>query len=341
MKVITFGEVLLRLSAPGYARLFQENSFCSSFCGGEVNVAVSAANYGMESCFVTTLPEGAVGDAVVHEIRAFGVDMSKCLREDGRLGLYYFEKGASQRPSKIIYDRKGSTFSKIKTGQIKWKELIEDGDWLHFTGINPALGSNVAEVCIEACRAAKQAGAVISCDLNYRAKLWSEDHARAVMKDIMPFVDVCIANEEDIEKILGLKIENTDVQKGELDVDAYSKVASEIADLFGCRYVAVSLRESLSADVNNWSGLLYSAGEKKSYLSEKYTINLVDRVGGGDSFSGGLIYALANHYDTQKAISFAAAASCLKQTMNGDFNRATKEEVWNLMAGNASGRVQR
>ena len=263
MKIVTFGEVLLRLSAPGYSRLFQENKFNATFCGGEVNVAVSVANYGADSYFITALPLNNIGKAVLNTVRSFGVDMSHCLWREGRLGLYYHENGASQRASQIIYDRKNSTFSQLKSGDISWEKILTKGDWLHFTGINPALGDNIVEVCIQACEVAKKVGAIVSCDLNYRAKLWSEVKAQNIMKDIMPFIDVCIANEEDIEKTLGIKKEKTNVEKGELDVDEYLEIASEVTQKYGCKYVAISLRKSINANINQWGGILYSQSDEK------------------------------------------------------------------------------
>lgn len=341
MKVMTFGELLIRLSAPGYTKLFQTENMQATFCGGEANVAVSLAMFGLDSEFVTTLPAGDIGQAANNALRYFGVNTQKIKYSSGRMGLYYLEKGASQRPSKIIYDRRYSVFSLSKKEDYDWNTIFEDVDWFHWTGITPALSGELPEICLQACKSAREKGITTSCDLNYRKNLWSSEQAEKTMKSLMPYVDVCIANEEDAEKVLGIKTDSNDIEGGNLNKDGYTYVAQKICDVYGCHCVAFTLRESYSASINGWSGMLYSSNEQKSYKSKKYDIQLVDRVGGGDSFSAGLIYALAVGKKYQQAIEFATAASCLKQTIEGDFNRTTVAEVENLLNTGGSGRVLR
>lgn len=338
MRVLTFGELLLRLSSQGYNKLFQRDSLDCTFCGGEANVAVSLANFGLESVFVTKLPNNDVGYAAVRSLNAFKVDTSKICYGEGRMGLYYLEKGASQRPSKIIYDRERSTISLASNNDFDWDILLKDVDWFHFTGINPALSQNMFKITVEACKAAKKNGVIVSCDLNYRKKLWSTKNAQKAMKVLLKYVDVCIGNEEDAQLALGIKIDN-DVENANLNLDGYKTIAETIQKEYGCKYIAFTLRESYSANKNGWSATLYHNG--KTYLSKKYDIQLVDRVGGGDSFSAGLIYGLITNMSDQKTIEFATAASCLKQTLEGDFNRCSTEEVFALMSGTGNGRVQR
>ncbi len=341
MRVLSFGEVLLRLAAPGYTRLFQKNSLDASFCGAEANVAVSLAQFGLESAFLTKLPDGPVGQAAVNAMRYFGVDTGRIIYGPGRMGLYYLEKGASQRPSRVIYDRAHSAIALARPEEFCWDALLDGVGWFHWTGINPALSENMAQICMDACRAARSRGVTVSCDLNYRESLWSSAMAQSVMAELMPYVDVCIANEEDGSKVLGIKPRHSDVETGKLDRAGYQAAAEEICQRFHCKYVAVTLRESYSASINGWSGMLYSASEGKSCFSRKYDIQLVDRVGGGDSFGAGLIYALATGMPAQRAVEFAAAASCLKQTIEGDFNRCSAAEVEALLASGGNGRVQR
>lgn len=341
MKVLTFGELMLRLSAPGYTRLFQHDSLDTLFCGSEANVAVSLAQFGVESKFVTKLPDSDVGTAAARSLAYFGVDTSGIKFGDGRMGIYYLEKGASQRPSKVIYDRAYSAVSLAKQDDFDWDGLFADVDWFHWSGITPALSSGVADITLEACKAAKARGVTVSCDLNYRKKLWDTGTAFRVMTGLMPYADVCVANEEDAEKVLGIKAEHSDVEHGSLKADDYYSVARQISDSYGCKYVGVTLRESHSASRNGWSGLLFSASEDRVFQSTKYEIDLVDRVGGGDSFTAGLIYSLLKGTENQDALEFAVAASCLKQTIEGDFNRALESEVLNLVGGKCSGRVQR
>jgi 2-dehydro-3-deoxygluconokinase len=341
MKVLSFGEILLRLAAPGYTKLFQKDSLDATFCGGEANVAVSLAIFGLDSVFITKLPNGTLGEAAVNSMRYFGVDTSKIVYGDGRLGLYYLEKGASQRPSKVIYDRAYSAIALAQRSDFDWDEIFEDVDWFHWTGINPALSDNVAEICFDAVKAAKAKGIIVSCDLNYRKNLWSKEKAKTVMTQQMPYVDVCIANEEDADKVLGIRPEDNDVESGKLNKAGYESVAREICSRFGCKYVAITLRESNSASMNGWSGILYSAEKDKEYFSRKYDIQIVDRVGGGDSFGAGLIYGLITGKQCQDAIEFAVAASCLKHTIEGDYNRTTVADVESLLNNGGSGRVQR
>lgn len=341
MKVVTFGEILLRLAPQGYLKLFQNNIFEASFCGAEANVAVSLANFGLDSTFITKLPDSDVGQAAINSLRYFGVDTSKIVRGGERLGLYYLEKGASQRSSKVLYDRAYSAIAKTKKKDFDWDMIFEGTDWFYFTGINPALSQNLADICIEACEKAKEKGIAISCDLNYRKKLWSTEQAGQIMSGLMSFVDVCIANEEDAENVFGIKAENTDVLSGKLNHDGYREVARELHDRFGCKYVAITLRTSISANDNKWAGMLYSAEENEYYFSKKYNIHIVDRVGSGDSFGAGLIYGLTQKMSSQECLEFAVAASCLKHSIEEDFNRVSVEEVKSLMVGDGSGRVKR
>ena len=341
MKILSFGEILLRLAAPGYTRLFQKDSLEATFCGGEANVAVSLAILGQDSEFLTVVPDNEVGRASINSLRYFGVDVSKVQYADGRMGLYYLEKGASQRPSKVIYDRKYSSIALVKKSDFNWSQILKDVNWFHWTGIIPALSDELPEICLKACRAAKDKGIIVSCDLNYRKTLWSTDKAQAVMKQLLPYVDVCIANEEDADKVLGIKAPDNDVESGILNKLSYEYVAKEICRQYGCKYVAITLRESYSASINGWSGMLYDAGEDQAYYSRKYDINLIDRVGGGDSFGAGIIYSLSNGMSSQEAIEFAIAASCLKQTIEGDYNRTSLEEINNLIKNGGNGRVQR
>lgn len=341
MKVLAFGELLLRLAAPGYTRLFQKDSFDATFCGGEANVAVSLANFGLDSEFLTKLPSNDVGKAAVNALRYFGVNTDKTVFGDGRMGIYYLEKGASQRPSKVIYDRKYSAISMADSSDFDWDSLFEGVDWFHWTGINPALSDSLAAICLEACKVARSKGITVSCDLNYRKNLWSSEKAREVMTELMPYVDVCVANEEDADKVLGITPPDNDVEAGKLNYSGYEYVAREICQKFGCKKAAFTLRESFSASRNGWSAMLYDAKEDSAYFSRNYDIQIVDRVGGGDSFTAGIIYSLISQKDNQEAIEFAAAASCLKHTIEGDFNRVTVEDVENLLKSGGNGRVLR
>ena len=339
MKVITFGELMLRLAPEGYYRFVQADKFGATYGGGEANVAVSLANYGADAAFVSKLPANEIGQSAVNSLRRYGVDTSGIARGGDRIGIYYLEKGASQRPSKVIYDRAGSAFALSGKEDYDWDRLLDGATWFHFTGITPALGDNLAEVLLDVLPTMKKRGITVSCDLNYRKKLWTRDKAREVMTKLMPYVDVCISNEEDAFDVFGIKAGGTDVTKGSLDKEGYKSVAKQLADKFGFRYVAITLRTSLSANDNKWAGMLYDG--KDYCLSKEYTMHIVDRVGGGDSFGGGLIYALGTGYDSRAAIEFAVAASCLKHSVEGDYNMVSVAEVTALAGGDASGRVQR
>ncbi|MCU6748495.1 MULTISPECIES: sugar kinase [Lachnospiraceae] len=338
-KVITFGEIMLRLAPEGYYRFVQADTFGATYGGGEANVAVSLANYGFDAKFVTKLPKHEIGQAAVNSLRKYGVDTSYIARGGDRVGIYFLEKGASQRPSKVIYDRANSSIATASASDFNWKEIFDGAEWFHFTGITPALNDDVAAICLEACKAAKEAGVTVSCDLNYRNKLWSKEKAGQVMGELCQYVDVCIANEEDAADVFGIKAADTDVTKGEVNHEGYKDVAKQLADRFGFSKVAITLRESVSANDNNWSAMLYDG--KDYYFSKKYKMHIVDRVGGGDSFGGGLICASLNGYDSQATIEFAVAASCLKHSIEGDFNMVSMDEVLKLAGGDGSGRVQR
>lgn len=339
MKVITFGEIMLRLAPEGYYRFVQAEKFGATFGGGEANVSVSLANYGIDTAFVTKLPNHELGQAAVNSLRKYGVNTDFIVRGGPRVGIYYLEKGASQRPSKVIYDRAGSSIALATKDDFDWDKIFKDVSWFHFTGITPALGDNVAEICLEACKKAHEKGITVSCDLNYRKKLWTKEKANQVMEKLCQYVDVCISNEEDAYDVFGIKSESTDVTSGKLNKNGYVEVAKKLTDKFGFKKVAITLRTSISASENNWSGMLYEDG--KSYFSKEYNMKIVDRVGGGDSFGGGLIYACINNYLPQDIIEFAVAASCLKHSIEGDFNMVSVSEVQTLANGDASGRVQR
>ena len=338
-KVVTFGEIMLRLAPNGYYRFFQDDQLQATFGGGEANVSVSLANYGLDSVYVTKLPAHAIGQAAVNSLRYFGVDTSFIARGGDRVGIYFLEKGASQRGSVCIYDRAHSAIQEASASDFDWDKIFEGADWFHFTGITPALGQNLVDICIEACKAAHAHGVKISCDLNYRGKLWTRDEARAAMTRLCEYVDVCISNEEDAKDVFGIEAEDTDVTGGKLNTEGYKSVARQLADRFNFEKVAITLRTSISANDNDWQGMLYDGQDY--CFSKQYHLRIVDRVGGGDSFGGGLIYALVNNYSTQDAIEFAVAASALKHSIEGDFNRVTVAEVQKLAGGDASGRVQR
>lgn len=338
-KFISFGEIMLRLNPEGYQRFVQADRFEVSYAGGECNVAVSLANYGVDSAFVTKVPDHEIGQSAINALRRYGVDTKYMLRGGERLGVYYCEKGASQRASKVIYDRKNSAITQAQPGDFDWDRIFDGEDWFHWTGITPALGGRLPEICLEACKAAKAKGLTVSCDLNFRKKLWSSSRANEVMSTLMPYVDVCISNEEDAKDVFGIAAENTDIDAGKLDHQGYISVAEQLCRRFGFKKVAITLRGSLSANDNDWAAMLYENGE--AVFSPTYRIHIVDRVGGGDSFGGGLIYALLSGKNNQAAINFAVAASCLKHSIEHDFNLVSAAEVEALAAGNASGRVQR
>ena len=330
---------MMRLNPEGYLRFVQAEKFEASYAGGEANVAVSLANYGIDAAYVSKVPAHEIGQCAVNALRRYGVDTSLMIRGGLRLGLYYVEKGASQRPSKVIYDRADSAISLSKPEEYDWDAIFEGADWFHWTGITPALGGELPRICLEACQAAKKRGVKISCDLNYRKKLWTTEEAGKVMGELMPYVDVCIANEEDAKDVFGIEAEDTDIDAGKLNHEGYISVARQICDRFGCEKVAITLRGSISANDNDWAAMLYTDGQ--AYFSPTYRVHIVDRVGGGDSFGGGLIYSLLNEKTPQECINFAVAASCLKHTIEHDFNLVSVQEVESLAKGNASGRVQR
>ena len=338
-KVVTFGELMLRLAPEGYLRFVQSDKYEATFGGAEANVAVSLANYGLHACFVSKLPTHEIGQSAVNSLRKFGVDTSLVTRGGERVGIYYCEKGASQRPSKVIYDRAYSSIAMAKPEDFDWDKIFDGVEWFHFTGITPALSDGVAEICLEALKIAKQKGITVSCDLNFRKKLWSKQKAGEVMGKLCHYIDYCIANEEDAKDVFGIEAENTDIYGGKLNREGYISVAKQLTERFNFKGVAITLRESKSANDNDWSGMLYTGGE--AYFSKKYSMHIVDRVGGGDSFGGGLIYSLVNGFAPQQAIEFAVAASCLKHSIEGDYNMVSVSEVLNLAGGDASGRVQR
>ena len=338
-KVITFGEIMMRLNPEGYRRFVQADRFEASYAGGEANVAVGLAQFGMDAAFVSKVPAHEIGQCAVNELRRFGVDTSLILRGGDRLGLYYVEKGASQRASKVIYDRADSAIAKAAVSEFDWDAIFENAAWFHWTGITPALGGELPEICLEACKAAKAHGVTISCDLNFRKKLWTSAQANAVMSKLMPYVDVCIANEEDAKDVFGIAASGTDIAAGKLSREGYRSVAEQLCARFGFKAVAITLRGSISASDNDWAAMLYTGGE--AYFSPTYHIRIVDRVGGGDSFGARLIYAMLNGKAPQDTVNFAVAASCLKHSIEHDFDLVSVSEVEALAAGNASGRVQR
>ena len=342
-KIITFGEIMLRLKSPAYERFFQSPSLEATFGGGEANVSVSLANYGLDTAFVTVLPKNDVAEACIRELRGFGVYTSKIVRGGNRVGIYFLETGAVQRPSKVIYDRAGSSICEAKPGDIDWDKTLEGATWFHFTGITPAISQGAADLSLEAVKAAQARGIHVSCDLNYRKNLWKYGkRADEVMTELVKYVDTVIANEEDFQKALCLKAESqADVEEGELNVENYKAIASLAMETYpNIKRVAITLRESKSANHNDWRACLYNG--KDFFLSRKYAItDIVDRVGGGDSFGGGLIYGLNTYEDEKTALEYAVAASCLKHTIIGDYNRVTVAEVESLMKGSGNGRVQR
>ena len=339
MKIVTFGEIMLRLSPEGYTRLFQSDRLEATFGGGEANVAVSLANFDMDSVYVTKLPDNPIGQACLNNLRSFGVDTSEIVRGGDRLGIYYMEKGASLRSSLCIYDRKHSAIAEAQPSDFDWDAIFEGADWFHFTGITPALGGHLVDICLDACKAAKARGVKVSCDLNYRGKLWTRTEAREAMTELCRYVDVCISNEEDAKDVFGIESKGSDIGGGRLNKDGYISVAAQLTEMFGFEKVAITLRTSHSAFDNDWAGMLYDGGE--AYFSREYNLHIVDRVGGGDSFGAGLIYALLNGYDGQSAIEFAVAASALKHTIEGDFNRVSVKEIRKIAGGSMSGRIER
>lgn len=341
MKVVSFGEIMLRLSPDGYYKLFQKPELNTSFCGAEANVAVALSNFGDEAEFVTALPDNDIGRAACRELMRYGVKTDNIVYTGDRLGIFFAEKGASQRPSKVIYDRKNSAIALADSSSFDWEKIFDGADWFHITGITPALSDSLAKISVDAVKAAKKAGLTVSCDINYRSKLWSAEKARPVMTEIMKYVDVCIGNEEDAEIVFGIKAGTTDVTKGQLDTDGYKKSLQTVAETFGCKIVAYSQRKSYSASDNGWSGIIYDDEKKQVYTSAQYDIRITDRIGGGDAFASGLIYALHNNISPGNAIETAAAAGCLDQTLEGDFCLFGINDVFDLAGGNSSGRVKR
>ena len=339
MRVVTFGELMLRLAPEGYYRFVQVDKYGATFGGGEANVAVSLANYGIDVAFVSKIVDNPIGDAAINSLRKYGVDTSLITRGGERMGIYYLEKGASQRPSKVVYDRAHSSIAEASLNDFNWDKIFNGVDLFHFTGITPALGQNVANITLKACEEAKKRNITISCDLNYRKKLWSKEQANKTMSELAKYIDVVIANEEDAADVFNIHSSKSDVTKGELNKEGYIEVAQKLTEKFGFKKVAITLRESISANDNRWSAMLYADG--KAYFSKTYNMHIVDRVGGGDSFGGGLIYSLLMGFDPQKTIEFAVGASCLKHSIEGDYNLVSVDEVLSLIGGNASGRVQR
>ncbi|MDR1052383.1 MAG: sugar kinase [Endomicrobium sp.] len=338
-KIVTFGELMLRLAPDGYLRFVQANNYNVTYGGGESNVAVSLRNFGLNSIFVSKMPKNEIGQAGINFLRKYGVDTSFVVRGGDRVGIYFLEKGASQRASKVIYDRNHSSISTSSKEEFDWEKIFDNVSWFHFTGITPALGDNVAQICIDACKIAKKKKITVSCDLNYRNKLWSKEKAGKIMGDICKYVDVCIANEEDASDVFCINAKHTDISRGKVDHESYKDVAYELKKMFNFSKVAITLRSSISANDNRWAAMLYDGND--FFQSKEYLIHIVDRVGGGDSFASGLIYSLINNYSSKDAIEFAVAASCLKHTIEGDYNLISVDEVKKLVKGDASGRVQR
>ena len=342
MKVLTFGEIMLRLKAPGHERFFQSPSLEATFGGGEANVAVSLANYGMDAAFLTVLPKNDIAEACIRELRYFGVDTSRILRGEGRMGIYYLQGGANQLPSKVVYDRAYSAIALAKPGDIDWDKAFDGVDWFHITGITPAISESAMELSVASVKEAKKRGITVSCDLNYRKNLWKYGKkASEVMREIAKYVDVAIANEEDVQKSLEITVDDVNVESGELDRAKYKALGDKVLAAYpDMKMIAITLRESHSADWNGWAACLNDG--KDFYVSKKYEIrDIVDRVGGGDSFAGGLLYGLNHYEDKQSALEFAVAASCLKHSVIGDFNRVNVSDVTKLMGGDGTGRVQR
>ena len=338
-RVVTFGEIMLRLAPEGYSRFVQAESYGATFGGGESNVAVSLANFGIDTAFVTKLPNHEIGQAAVNSLRRYGVDTSYITRGGNRVGIYFLEKGASQRPSKVIYDRAGSAIAEASREDFDWATIFEGAQWFHFTGITPALNDQLAAICLEACKAAKAAGVKISCDLNYRNKLWSIEKAGKVMTELFQYVDVCIANESQVVKVLGIQADCADPTSDDINPQAYRELSQKLVDKFGFEQVVLTIRRTISADDNLFSAMIYDG--KDCYYSRQYKIHIVDRVGGGDSLCAGAICAILNGYDSQKVIDFAVAASCLKHSIEGDVNLVSVDEVMELVGGDGRGRVQR
>ena len=341
-KVITLGEIMLRLSTPGNERFIQADEFDVCYGGGEANVAVSLANFGYDTEFVTAVPDQAIGECAVAALRKYNVGTKYIARCGDRLGIYFLESGSAMRASNVIYDRAGSSIATVSYDRFDFEKIFKDADWFHFTGITPAISDSAAALAKQALIAAKKAGVTVSVDLNFRKKLWTSEKAKSVMTDLMQYVDVCIGNEEDAEKVLGFKASDTDVTKGELNLAGYEEVFNAMADAFGFKYIISSLRQSCSASNNGWSACIMDGKTREFYHSRTYSVTpIVDRVGGGDSFAAGVICGLLDDRGMKEALEFGVAASALKHTIPGDFNHVTRKEVENLMGGDGSGRVQR
>ncbi len=339
-KVVAFGEIMLRLSTPGKQRFLQAESFDAIYGGGEANVAVSLANYGLNSCFVTKVPDNPIGQSAINHLRRFGVKTDYIIRGGNRLGIYFLESGSAQRASAVVYDRSGASIAEAIPADFNWRDIFSGADWFHFTGITPALSDHATAVTLDAVKTAREMGITVSVDLNFRKKLWSSQKASAVMSELVRYADVCIGNEEDAEKVFGIKAASSDIVSGKINQDGYQDVARQLREQFGFKYVAITLRESFSASHNGWSAMLYDGSE--FFFSRKYEIfPIVDRVGSGDSFAGGLIYSLLTGCNPRESLEFAVAASCLKHTITGDFNIVTVDEIKTLAQGDGSGRVVR
>jgi 2-dehydro-3-deoxygluconokinase len=339
-KAVFFGELMMRLSTKRYERLVQAREFDVSYSGAEANLGVALTALGVESHLVSSVPDNAVGEACLYYLRQYGMNLDNVKKNGFRLGIYYVETGASQRPSTFLYNRKGSSITELRAGDYDWDAIFEGKHWFHFTGITPALADSVAEIVKEACVAAKKKGVTISCDLNFRRKLWSAEKARAVMTDLMQYVDILFTNEEEAETVFGIAARESNIKGGQLSSAGYEDVAAQLYEKFNLKYVSISLRGSISATTNDWAGMLYDGA--KCYMSRKYHIDfIVDRIGGGDAYSSGIIYGLLTGQDLQETVDFAAAASCLKHTIHGDFNLVNFNEILALMGGDGSGRIQR
>ena len=340
-KIVTMGEIMLRLSTPGFEKFIQADQFDVNYGGGEANVAVSLANYGHDASFVSKVPANPIGECAVAALRKYNVETKHVARGGERLGIYYLETGASMRASNVVYDRAHSSISTATAEDFDFDAIFEGADWFHFTGITPAVSDEAAVLTELACKAAKAHGVTVSVDLNFRKKLWSSEKAQKVMSNLMQYVDVCIGNEDDAEKVLGFKPGNTDVTSGDLELAGYEDIFKQMVEKFNFKYVISSLRESYSASDNGWSACIYSRDTKEFYHSKKYNVRIVDRVGGGDSFAAGVICGFVDNKDFKAALEFGVAASALKHTIPGDFNLVSRADVDNLVAGDGSGRVQR
>ena len=339
-KVVLFGELMMRLSTKRHERIVQAREFDVSYSGAEANLGVSLGGYGIECFVVSAVPDNATGDACLAYLRQFPVNLDHVRRSGSRLGIYFVETGAAQRPSTFLYNRKGSSITELRAGDLDWEAILDGKSWLHVTGITPALADSVAEITKEACAVARRLGITVSLDLNFRRKLWSPEKAREVLTDLMQYVSVLFTNEEEAATVFGVVAQDAEIAAGKVNTHSYGDVATRLYDMFDLRYVSISLRESLSATINDWSGMLYDG--ERFYTSRKYHIDyIVDRVGGGDAYSAGIIYGLLTGQDLQETVDFAAAASCLKHSIHGDFNLVSFDEVLALVGGDASGRIQR